>query len=119
MRANGSYGSWNNHGDPCKATVGASIQAAVSGADTDWHERMQTTGAFEDIEADYRDAINEALPSSVALCGDEFIGPYDPHEDEFDGYARDHCGSLDIPAIVTSIDLSTIVERHDVDNVAA
>jgi prevent-host-death family protein len=66
------------------------------------------------IVTEYRQAINEALPAGVSLNGDLFYGPaYDPDKD-FDGYPVNDDGSLDIKAIVDSIDFWAIAERHDI-----
>jgi hypothetical protein len=110
------YGTWNNHGDRYELTVGASVANAISGGDSDWTTRVMDGGHFDSMVSDYRDAINSALPDSVSLCGDEFIGPYRPDEDEWAGYPTDEYNSLDIHAIVESVDLNKIVERHDPDN---
>lgn len=67
---------------------------------------------FESIAADYHNAINDALPSGVALTSDQFIGPAYAEDQNFDGYPADECGSLDIKAIVDSVDLDAIVKRH-------
>lgn len=103
-----SFGTWNNHGDDVNLTVEASVADYIGGGGADWIERVETSGAFEAMVADYRTAINEALPDRVSLNGDEFYGPaYD-----------DDCaweGELDISGIIEGIDLGEIVERHDPD----
>ena len=107
MTTTTSYGSWyNNQG--YTLTVEQAIADAISGGDSDWIERLDSTGALERIAADYRNAIDEALPAGVHLTGDEFIGP---------AYEKDHTwdGTLDIREIIEDIDLFAIVERWDVD----
>lgn len=104
-----SYGTWATCGDRTNTTIGATVLDYINGGDADWRERVESTGALDRMTADYRDAINAALPDSVSLVGDEFIGPYHPAEPDWDG-------ELDIAAIVESVDLGAIVERHDPDN---
>lgn len=103
-----SYGTWNNHGDKYNTSVEASVTDAINGGDADWRERVDSTGAFDSIVADYRQAINDALPDSVSLCGDEFIGPY--YDDDC-GWE----GELNISELIEEIDLFAIVEKHDPD----
>lgn len=102
------YGTWNNHGDRSNLTVEATIADFINGGDDDWRERIETSGAFEKMAADYRAEINEALPDGVSLCGNEFIGPYYAADCDWDG-------DLDISGIIGSVDLGAIVERHDPD----
>lgn len=103
-----SYGTWNNYGDRSNSTVEATIADFINGGDDDWRERVETSGALEKMAADYRAEINKALPDSVSLCGNEFIGPY---------YATDYDwdGDLNISEIIASVDLDAIVERHAPD----
>lgn len=104
------YGSWNNHGDRDNVTIEASIADAVNGAHSDWHERMEAAGAFDRIAADYRKAIDDALPEGIALSGNEFIGMHhtDPHY-------TDSVGDFDIAGAIKGIDLQQIIMRHDID----
>lgn len=106
------YGTWCTDGDRANTTIGATVLDYLNGGDADWRERVEASGAFDRMVVDYRDAINAALPASVSLCGDEFIGPYHAADREWDG-------ELDIAAIVESIDLGAIIERHDPDNTEA
>jgi hypothetical protein len=110
MQITTGYGSWNNHGDRDNVTIEASIADAVNGAPRDWHERMEESGAFDRIAADYRSAIDDALPEGIALSGNEFIGMH--HTDP--GYT-DAVGDFDIAAAIKAINLQAIIERHDVD----
>lgn len=100
------FGTWANHGDKYNVSVEASVADAVSGGEADWRERLEASGAFAQIVAEYRDAINAALPDRVSLAGNDFYGPY---------YEDDHTwdGELDIAGIVQGIDLDEIVERND------
>lgn len=102
------YGTWCNHGDHMNVSVEASIADAVSGASADWHERMEAAGAFDRIAEDYREAINEALPERVSLLVNEFIGPRRDEDCPWEG-------DLDIAAVVESVALQPIIERHDID----
>jgi hypothetical protein len=51
----------------------------------------------------YRDAVNEALPDDVALCGDLFFGPYPAPRDAHEQIAE----------AVRSVDLSALAEQFD------
>ena len=119
MTTNCSYGSWNRTAG-YSLTLEQSVGDALNGEYTDKQ--------LDAVAAAYRDAINAALPDSVILCGDEFYGPYAPDDDEFAGYPL--CNSfgesledappwadpadyqsLDIAAIVDSVDFCAIVEQ--------
>lgn len=104
MTVTTSYGTWNNRIDAYALTVEQTVYEALGDAADEFDH--------EAIADDYRAAINAALPSGVALTGDEFIGPWEAG-DEFDGYPTDEFGGLDIAAIVQSIDLWKIAERYD------
>ncbi|MGW3956235.1 hypothetical protein ACWEKM_36235 [Streptomyces sp. NPDC004752] len=104
-----SYGTWCNHGDRTNTSVEATVTDYIGGADAEWVERVESTGAFERMADDYRGAINEALPDGVSLCGDEFYGPYHDEDCSWDG-------ELDIKDLIEGIDLGAIVARHDPDN---
>lgn len=98
------YGNWNNHGDHSSTNVETTVGEYIAG-DTEWTERIHATGAFTRVVADYREAINDALPEGVSLQGNDFCGPY---------YEKDHTweGELNIAAIIEGIDLGAIVEKH-------
>jgi hypothetical protein len=106
MATTTEYGTWCNIVDRYSVNVETTVMDGYFGSE----------GAegfdFEAIVDDYRDAINEALPDSVALSGNDFIGPYYEADQHFDGYPVDRDGVLDIKAIVDSIDLNAIAERH-------
>lgn len=102
-----SYGTWNNHGDPNSLTVADSVVAALDGANL---PEFDVDGIVED----YRTAINDLLPDSVQLCGEEFIGPAD--DQDWEGYPVDMGGALDLRAIVDQLDgddFWAIVRKHE------
>ncbi|MEU4256249.1 hypothetical protein AB0B42_00780 [Streptomyces fradiae] len=113
MTTTTTYGTWGNRVAPYSTSPDADVIDYINGGDDDWRQLIQDTGALEQMQREYRDAINEALPPSVSLCGDEFIGPAYPAEDEFDGYPTDEDGYLDFKAVVEDIDLGPIVDRND------
>lgn len=115
MSATTTYGHWTNLVDPAALTLERTVFEFISGADRDWITALKTTGALNRIIADYREAINNALPPGVALSGSEFIGPFEHDPAEWAGYPVTETGDLDIAAIVAGVDLSAIVERHDPD----
>ncbi|MFD7867365.1 hypothetical protein [Streptomyces sp. NPDC059783] len=108
-----SYGTWCNQVAPYSTSPDADVVDFVGQGDSEWLELLEKSGALADIQAAYREKINDALPSRVALCGDEFIGPQQPDDDEFDDYPTKENGSLDIAACVEDIDLAAIVEYYD------
>ncbi|MFD4547235.1 hypothetical protein [Streptomyces sp. NPDC058466] len=108
-----SYGTWCNQVSPYSTSPDVDVLDYINGGDNDWQTLLDESGALERIQSEYRDAINEALPPSISLCGDEFIGPAYPEDDEFDGYPTDDYGSLDLKALLEDIDLGPIVERND------
>lgn len=118
MTTNTSYGTWARSGDRDNVSVEDTVLDAFGSYGPDGYD-------FDAIVAAYRDAINAALPPSVSLSGDEFYGPYyeadrdwDPADypsgdgDDADAdLYRD--GNLNIRAIVKSVDLWAIIERHE------
>lgn len=104
MTTTTNYGSWYNvqgHELTAAATV-----AAVAG---DAHDDYD----LDAVESDYLTAIQEALPPGVYVNGLEFIGPYYDDDKHFDGYPADEDGDLDLTAIVESVDIMEILERHE------
>lgn len=116
MTTTTTLGTWTSLVAHYSASVESTVTDYLNGGDADWRERVEETGAFERMVADYRQAINDALPHGVALAGDEFYGPYYEADRDFQGYPTDDDGRLDIAAIVEDIDLGEIVDRHDPDN---
>lgn len=105
MATTTSYGTWNNHGDRSNVTVEATVTDCIAEYLDDYD--------FDAIVAEYREAINDALPNGVAICGDEFIGPYYEADCDFDDYQLDEDGQLDIKAIIAGIDVWKIIAKHD------
>lgn len=102
MTTTTEYGSWVKAGDGT-LSVEDSIAIALGdfGADYD----------LPTLAAAYRQAINDALPPSVSLCGDVFYGPCHKADQDFEGYPLTEDGALDIAAIVGSVDFWAIVGR--------
>ncbi|MFI0156196.1 hypothetical protein [Streptomyces lydicus] len=106
------YGTWCNQVNQYSSSPDSDVLDYINGGDASWRELLETSGALAQIQSEYRDAINAALPANVALCGDDFIGPAYPEDDEFDDYPTDSSGELDIAAIVENVNLDEIVERN-------
>lgn len=103
-----SYGSWSRVAGQGGGSL--TLHGTVEQALGNW------PGIDVDaVAADYRTAINQALPPPVSLCGDEFYGPagYEVVDWESDGYPVDEDGALDIAAVVDSVNFWAIVNRHD------
>ncbi|MFD4912875.1 hypothetical protein ACFWNR_06585 [Streptomyces virginiae] len=108
-----SYGTWCNRVSPYSTSPDVDVLDYINGGDSDWRELLEESGALDAIQHAYRDAIEAALPPGISLCGDEFIGPAYPDDDEFDGYPTDENGSLDFAAMMEGIDLGAIVDREE------
>jgi len=108
------YGSWTTLVNPHSPGPDADVLDYISGGDSDWRQLMDASGALAAMQDDYRAEINKALPPSVSLSGVEFIGPNKLENGEWDGYPVDENGDLDIRAICESVDLESILERHDI-----
>ncbi|MFE9850288.1 hypothetical protein ACFYPN_15960 [Streptomyces sp. NPDC005576] len=111
MSVTTSYGTWLNH-----AGEDSPAYTILNAVGDDYADFDLTA-----IETEYRDAIDAALPNGVGLSGKEFLGPYYEADREFDGYPVDEDGNIDIPAVIAGIDISTIVDRHElwaIDQVA-
>jgi hypothetical protein len=100
-----TYGTWNTKGDSMTLTVEQSI--------ADYLGEFAKDFDVEAIVEDYREAIDEALPPSVSLCGNEFIGPYYATDCDFGDAPTTEFGDLDLKAIVAEIDLWAIIAKHD------
>lgn len=112
-RTTTSYGTWCNRVNTFSTSPDADVLDYINGGDDDWRQLLEDSGALDTIKREYRQAIEDALPQSVSLCGDEFIGPAEAEAGEFDGYATDEDGFLDFAALVGDIDLGPIVDRND------
>ncbi|MDG4784368.1 type II toxin-antitoxin system prevent-host-death family antitoxin [Micromonospora sp. WMMD1102] len=102
MTTTTSYGTWAN-ADGSHLTVEDSVVVALGDHVSDYD--------VDAVAADYRAAINDALPDSVSLSGNDFYGP--AHDREFDGYPLTEHGDLDLSAIVNGVDFWEIAARHD------
>lgn len=105
MATTTSYGTWCNRIE--------SLSLSVENTVADYLGDFVDDYDFDGVVAEYRGAINDALPDSVILSGNEFIGPYYDADQDFDGYPTDEGGFLDLKAIVDGIDLDEIAARHD------
>lgn len=110
-----SYGTWSNKVDTYSSGPDGDVMEYISSGGSDWYTRLRESGAIERIKAEYREAIEKALPPDISLCGNEFIGPARPEEGEFDGYPTNGFGALDFKAMIGNVDLDSIVERNDPD----
>lgn len=99
-------GNWANYdGTP---SVEFSVSFAIRGGDREWLETLTESGAFTRIVDDYRQAINEALPEAITLCGDMFIAECDMR-----GNLLVDDDEPTISDVLRDVDLFAIVERHD------
>lgn len=117
-----SYGTWNNHINDLSDGLAADVVEALGDYATDYD--------VDAIAADWRAAINAALPDKVTLADDEFIGPAYDQDKDWTGYPVQDApasledqldGDLDIKAIVDGVDFWEIAARHelwDIDAVA-
>lgn len=104
MITNTTYGTWNNRVEPYSSSLDSTVEDAI-GNDYD-------AEVVEAVARAFRAAINEALPASVSLCGDEFYGPAYLADCDFAGYPTvdGDAEDLDIKAIVDSVDFWGLVE---------
>jgi len=100
-----SYGTWNNCVESGELTVEQSVLVALGDYADDYD--------IDAIAADYRAAINEALPEGVTLAGNEFFGPAHAADATWGPELEDEDGHLDIKSIVDSVDFWAIVAKHD------
>jgi hypothetical protein len=113
MTTTTSYGTWTSRVNTYSTSPDADVLDYINGGDDEWRTLLEETGALEQIQREYRTAIDAALPPGVSLCGNEFIGPWQPDEDEFDGYPVDEDGALDFAAMVEDIDLAQIIDQNE------
>lgn len=105
MATTTSYGTWTNRVEPYTASFEQDVYESLGDYADDYD--------IEALTAEYRNAINEALPNGVWLTGSEFIGPYYDEDADFGDAPVDEFGSLDFKAIVDGIDFWEIAARHD------
>lgn len=113
MTTTTTYGTWCNRINTYSTSPDADVVDYLNGGDNHWQTLVEKSGALDEMTSAYRAAISAALPPSISLCGDEFVGPWQPADDEFDGYPVDEDGALDLKAMIEDIDLDPIVEWHD------
>lgn len=87
------YGTWAN------ATGAATVEDYVATALGEHGDDFDADA----IAADFRDAVDEALPDGVTLAGNLFLGPHDTPAEE----------RPDLREAVESVDFWEIVARHD------
>lgn len=109
------FGSWSNHSGGYNVSVEGDLADFVNGGDAEWRHHLVTCGTFSALARAFRDAVNAALPDSVALCGNSFYGPYYSADLHVDGYPTDDLGRLDIEAIIDGIDLTAVLDVLDPD----
>ena len=89
-----SYGSWvRATGSSAFTLDGEVADALLAGVDFNDYSDEQIAA----VAGAYRDAINQALPEGVSLCGDEFYGPAD-------------ADTPDLSEIVDSVDFWAVAE---------
>lgn len=110
-----SYGTWGSKVDTYSSGPDADVTEYISSGGSDWYTRLKESGAIERIKAEYREAIEKAIPPDISLCGDRFIGPAYPEEGEFNGYPTNGFGALNFKAMIADIDLGAIIDRNDPD----
>lgn len=104
--ANTSYGTWLTEVDRESTTVERTVLEAFGS------EGPPDGVDVDQLAADYREAINEALPEGVTLSGNEFYGPAEPAAGQPDGYLLNRRGELNVEAIVNDVDFWKIVGDH-------
>lgn len=106
MTTTTDYGTWCNRVDRYSVSLAQTV-TGVAGSFADHYDLPAAIAA-------YGRAIDEALPDDVSLCGSDFIGPAYPEDGAFEGYPVNEDGGLDIKAIVEGVDLSEILEQHEI-----
>lgn len=100
-----SYGTWVNHGGT-RLALEDTVRDALGDFAGDYD--------VDALIAAYRAAINEALPSEISLCGNEFIGPYDGTGIDWSPYPRpERDDQTVISAIIDQVDLYALAEKYD------
>lgn len=113
MTTTTSYGNWCNRVNQFSTSPDSDVLDYINGGDADWRQMLEKTGALDEIKDAYRRAIDAALPPSISLCGNDFIGPAYPDDDEFDGYPTDDYGGPAFEELIEDIDLGAIVDYYD------
>lgn len=92
--------------DPTSTTVEESLGVALEGGD-DWRQRFVESGMLERAAEDFRRVVNDSLPDSVVLCGNEF----------FLFGSMDREGAYEIVQKIVSeiLDTYPLIERWDPD----
>lgn len=103
-------GTWSSSVNLHSSTPEYDINSLLEG--TANYPLLVASGALDALQAAYRAAIDDTLPPSVSLCGDEFIADVDA--DDWGDYPRTESGTLDIAACVESVDLGALAEEFDV-----
>jgi hypothetical protein len=103
-----SYGTWSSLVNTYETSPEDGINAYLGDADPTEYD-------MDAIYAAYRQAIDDALPADVSLCGNEFIGPAYPEAGEHDDYPQGEDGALDIGTIIEDLDFDTAAafERYE------
>lgn len=100
------YGSWLSYGDTQRRSVESTVEAYLLQHCHEPLDDLKENGTFTKIVADYRDAINKALPNRVDLVDDEFFGPANPVDFTWER------GELDLRGIVKQVDLAEIARCY-------
>lgn len=104
MTTTTSYGTWSNRVYCDSLSVEQTVEGAIGGD--------CTAEQVAEVASRFRAAINAALPGSVSLCGNEFLGAaYRGDRADQDDYPHDEDGRLDLFAIVDGVDFWGIVEQ--------
>lgn len=110
MSASTRIGTWSSSVSLHSSTPEYDIEDLIG--HTTQYPLLVASGALDTLHAAYRAAIEDALPASVGLCGDEFIADVDA--DDWDDYPCTEDGALDLAACVADVDLDALVEAYEV-----
>ncbi|WP_399559238.1 hypothetical protein OH809_45530 (plasmid) [Streptomyces sp. NBC_00873] len=104
MAAMTNFGDWNDV-ETYSTRITDTVAAALGDHASDYD--------LDALVNAYRDAINEALPDSVILAGNEFYSPHHVEDKDFADYPTDDDGRLDVKAVVEGVDFWKIAARHE------
>lgn len=104
MTTTTSFGNWTTRIAPYNSSLEFDVAMAL-----DTYNPSQTV--LDTICRRYREAINAALPPSVSLCGNDFIGPAHEADYDFDDYPITDEAQLDLDAIVSGVDFWAVVRQ--------